>query len=81
MKPTRKSILARALAVAALAACFLSAPAPSSVAASNDAFTTWAGPRPEVAMIGQCEAALAGCMNGGGDTDRCWNAYWRCISR
>jgi hypothetical protein len=37
---------------------------------------------PELARpIGRCEAALAACMNSGGDTDACWNAYWRCISR
>jgi len=27
-----------------------------------------------------CESTLASCMNKGGDTDTCWNAYWRCIS-
>jgi hypothetical protein len=27
-----------------------------------------------------CEAALAACMNNGGNSDACWNAYWRCIS-
>ena len=31
--------------------------------------------------LGACEAALAACMNAGGDSDTCWNAYWRCISR
>jgi len=31
--------------------------------------------------IGSCEAALAACMNRGGDSDTCWNAYWACISR
>ena len=25
-----------------------------------------------------CEGALASCMNHGGGTDACWNAYWRC---
>ena len=36
---------------------------------------------PERPFIISCEAALAGCMNGGGDSDACWNAYWRCISQ
>jgi hypothetical protein len=36
---------------------------------------------PESPFIISCEAALAACMNGGGDSDTCWNAYWRCISQ
>jgi len=36
---------------------------------------------PALQIIGTCEAELAGCMNGGGDSDACWNAYWRCISQ
>ena len=36
---------------------------------------------PQMRPIGNCEAALAACMNSGGDSDTCWNAYWRCISR
>ena len=82
MKPTRKSILARALALAVLAAAVLSTPAPSSAGVAaplEPAFC--AVEAPSASMIGRCEAALAACMNAGGDTDRCWNAYWRCISR
>ena len=28
--------------------------------------------------LGACERALAACMNAGGNSDTCWNAYWRC---
>jgi hypothetical protein len=31
--------------------------------------------------IGSCEKTLADCLNGGGDSTACWNAYWRCTSR
>ncbi|HEX6738982.1 MAG TPA: hypothetical protein VF310_11955 [Vicinamibacteria bacterium] len=74
MKPNRKSLAGRALALAVLAACFVSAPARSSVAAAAPTL-------PQMRPIGDCEGRLAACMNGGGDTDTCWNAYWRCISR
>jgi hypothetical protein len=34
--------------------------------------------KPAMRPIGDCEKALANCMNKGGDPDACWNAYWRC---
>jgi hypothetical protein len=81
MKPNRKSLAGRVLAVAVLAACFLSAPARSSAGAAQPegpAFFGKDGPSPNRPR--SCEAILAACMNNGGDSDACWNAYWRCIS-
>ena len=33
---------------------------------------------PTAMPIGNCERALAACLNRGGDVGTCWNAYWKC---
>ena len=56
--------------------CALSSKAVPAVPASLD--SSRPGPGPAMRPIGNCEKALADCMNKGGDPDTCWNAYWRC---
>ena len=74
MKSARKSILGRGVALAIFATCFFSAPSHSPVSlAGSD------GPSPSRPR--SCEQRLADCMNAGGDSNACWNAYWRCSSR
>jgi hypothetical protein len=58
----------------------------ASVLEQSAALTTRCDVSPAETMrpgggLGPCEAALAACMNGGGSSDACWNAYWRCISK
>jgi hypothetical protein len=77
MSLNRRSTLAHSMVLSVLSASLFLTPLFPQAGAGQCS----AAPELNARPIGNCEAALAACMNGGGDSDACWNAYWRCISR
>jgi hypothetical protein len=89
MKVIRPRSIAQTLRLAAVAAglLFTHALAPvqaDPVTATERDVPSVSGGLCEVAdaslrpSLGACEKALAACLNRGGDSEACWNAYWRC---